>query len=223
MKLVELAHQVIGPVLRSGDIAIDATVGNGKDTIFLAEKVGPAGKVYGFDIQPAAIAIARSRLRGQGLESRTRLVLGSHADLDRKLPLRHLRRIRAVMFNLGYLPGGDKSVTTTPQSTRTALQSACSHLARSGRISILCYTAHPGGQFETEEVKTLLTGLPDDFQFTIFKLDKTSRPPPELIIIERSEPFGPGVLVPLSYNRQASLQAAPQQVQSPGRRDGSLS
>ncbi|MCI0666795.1 MAG: methyltransferase domain-containing protein, partial [Methylococcaceae bacterium] len=96
MRLVERAQQIIAAVLRPGDIAIDATLGNGLDTLFLARGVGPEGIVYGFDIQPEAIEITRNNLRGAGLENRTRLVLGSHADLDRHIANEHRQRVKAV-------------------------------------------------------------------------------------------------------------------------------
>ncbi len=185
MRLVERAQQIIAAVLRPGDIAIDATLGNGLDTLFLARGVGPEGIVYGFDIQPEAIEITRNNLRGAGLENRTRLVLGSHADLDRHIANEHRQRVKAVMFNLGYLPGGNKSILTTPQSTRIALKSACWHLSRGGRISVLCYTGHPGGRTEMERIKQFVATLPDDFRFTAERPENTSKAPPELIVIER--------------------------------------
>ncbi len=204
MRLVEIAQRNIATVLRPGDIAIDATVGNGLDTLFLAHSVGPAGRVYGFDIQTEAIAITRNKLRNEGLENRTQLVFGSHADLGRNIASEHQYRIKAVMFNLGYLPGGDKSITTTPQSTRIALKSACSHLLAGGRISVLCYTAHAGGQFETNQVKQFLTTLREDFQITVHSPENTLKAPPELIVIERLK-IPNQALIRHSFNRRSRL------------------
>ncbi|MGH8500630.1 MAG: tRNA (mnm(5)s(2)U34)-methyltransferase, partial [Methylococcales bacterium] len=136
-------------------------------------------------IQTEAITITRNKLRNEGLESRTQLILGSHADLDRNIASEHQQRIKAFMFNLGYLPGGDKSITTTPQSTWTALKSACLHLLPGGLISVLCYTAHAGGQFETDQVKKFLTTVPEDFRVIVHRPEKTLKAPPESIVIER--------------------------------------
>jgi predicted methyltransferase len=185
MRLVKLAHATISEVLRSGDSAIDATVGNGLDTLFLARSVGPEGTVYGFDIQSEAIRIAQCRLREAGLESRARLVHGSHADLEAQIASEHKQRIKAVMFNLGYLPGGNRNIRTTAGPALIALRSACSHLSRGGRITVLGYTAHPGGRSETEQIKNFTATLPDDFRVEIQRPENTLKAPPELIVIER--------------------------------------
>lgn len=186
MRLVDRAHNSIAAVIRPGDTAIDATVGNGTDTLFLAHCVGSSGLVYGFDIQPGAIAVAHNRLREAGLLNRTRLVLGSHADLEEKLASEHRRRIKAVMFNLGYLPRGNKTLTTQPESTRIALESACRNLSAGGRISVLCYTAHPGGQLETERVRDWLISLPEDFRSTVYRPEDTLKAAPELFVIDKA-------------------------------------
>ncbi|MGH8549416.1 MAG: class I SAM-dependent methyltransferase [Methylococcales bacterium] len=185
MRLVEFAHEIISAVLRPGDIAIDATVGNGLDTLFLAHRVDCDGFVYGFDIQPEAIRIARCKLHQAGLENRARLVLGSHADLERHIANEHRPRVKAVMFNLGYLPGGNRTIRTTPKSACIALESACSLLSGGGRITVLCYTAHPGGRTETDQIKKFVTSLSGDFRFTVHSPENTLKAPPELIVIER--------------------------------------
>lgn len=184
MRLVEHAQKKIASVLNSGDIAIDATVGNGWDTLFLAQRVGESGFVYGFDIQEEAIQITREKLRLQRVENHCRLILGSHAALDRQIECEHQQKIKAVMFNLGYLPGADKSITTTPASTLMALKKACSLLSPGGRISIVCYTFHPGGQQETDKVKKLLETLPENFRITQERPKGTVNSPPELMLIE---------------------------------------
>lgn len=150
--LVGRAHAAIGVVLRTGSIAVDATAGNGHDTAFLAACVGPRGRVFGFDIQPAALATTRARLVAEGLAERVTLVHSGHEDLTRHIPARLHGKVRAVMFNLGYLPGGDKTRTTRPQTTLAALDGALCLLAPTGRLSVLAYTGHPGGRAETDGV-----------------------------------------------------------------------
>lgn len=159
VSLVDRAHEAIRAVLRPGDIAVDATVGNGHDTRFLAEAVGPDGRVYGFDIQAGAIAAARARLEEAGLEKRVILLRRSHGEMAVALPPAARGRVRAVMFNLGYLPGSDKRVVTASESTLAALEQSLLLLAPGGRVSVLAYTGHPGGREEADSVKAWAAGL----------------------------------------------------------------
>lgn len=156
--LTELAHNLIREVLRPGDTAIDATAGNGHDTQFLAETVGPDGTVYAFDIQPAAISLTAQRLSAAGFTN-CRLILGSHADLQSALP-KNLRPIKAVMLNLGYLPGGDKQQTTRIETTLTAIDHGLKLMSHGGIMTILAYTGHDGGADEAAGVEGLLNALP---------------------------------------------------------------
>ncbi|MGH8477089.1 MAG: class I SAM-dependent methyltransferase [Methylococcales bacterium] len=186
LKLVELAQKTIAAVLKPGDVAIDATVGNGFDTLFLARSVAPGGFVYGVDIQAEAIAITRNKLHEQGMETHCQLVVANHADLDRIIETEHRNRIQAVMFNLGYLPRGNQHITTTAQCTLAALASACSRLGPGGRVSVVCYTGHPGGRLETEQVNQFASTLPEDFQITVHQPERTIKPAPQLVVIERA-------------------------------------
>ncbi|CAN5811966.1 class I SAM-dependent methyltransferase [soil metagenome] len=147
-------QDLIGQALTEGDVAIDATVGNGHDTLYLARCVGASGMVFGFDIQEAALEAARSRILEAGLEAQTRLILASHdtmADwLESYVPG---RRVRAVMFNLGYRPGGDRSKITRPETTLPALDTALQLLSSGGLLTIVLYPGHPGGLVESEAVQ----------------------------------------------------------------------
>ncbi|MDI1229523.1 MAG: class I SAM-dependent methyltransferase [Methylobacter sp.] len=166
ISLVNTAHDLIRDILRPGDIAIDATVGNGHDTLFLAEQVGPSGHVYGFDIQQAAIDSTLDKFRQAHLSDSLTLVHASHADMTDKIPADLHGKIKAIMFNLGYLPGGDKSVITLTDSTLTALTVAARILAVSGIITLLAYPGHPGGDMETDRVKNWCEQL-DTQQFEV--------------------------------------------------------
>lgn len=162
VSLVALAHQAVAAVLQPGDIAIDATVGNGHDTLFLAQQVGVSGKVYGFDIQEAALDSAYQRLQAAGETAQVALYHAGHEAMAVLLPQTLTGRVKAVMFNLGYLPGGDKQRTTGASTTLAALQASLSLLAPGGVISLLAYTGHPGGRDETEQLKAWLDYLPRD-------------------------------------------------------------
>lgn len=157
--LTRRAHDRVGRVLETGGRAVDATAGNGHDTRFLARQVGPQGHIWAFDIQSAAIAACRERLREQELAQRVTLHQAGHERMAELLPDRARGRLRAVMFNLGYLPGSDKRVTTQPDTTRTALNTALEWLHPDGLISILVYRGHAGGMAEAEAVADWLAGL----------------------------------------------------------------
>ncbi|MFP6763154.1 MAG: FAD-dependent oxidoreductase, partial [Planctomycetaceae bacterium] len=110
-RLTEQAQTVIRASVDPGATVIDATAGNGHDTLFLAELVGPQGMVFAFDVQVQAIEQTRSRLEQAGVTNVT-LLNCSHADMTDAVPRPHHKLVSAVMFNLGFLPGGDHSLTT---------------------------------------------------------------------------------------------------------------
>ncbi|WP_046061086.1 class I SAM-dependent methyltransferase [Methylotuvimicrobium alcaliphilum] len=152
ISLVHKAHKAVKAVLQAGDYAIDATVGNGHDTLFLARHVGPGGIVLGFDIQQSAIDKTRSRLEQETIDTQVELFRVSHAEMTNIIPMQFHGRIKAVMFNLGYLPGGDKLLITRTDTTIAALNQALRMLAPDGLLTILAYPGHPGGDQEADEV-----------------------------------------------------------------------
>ncbi len=157
MSLVEQAQQAAAEYLRAGGLALDATVGNGRDTLFLA---GLADRVYGFDIQDRALAQAGALLARHGLETRAELFLASHADMAAYLPAAVKGRVKAAMFNLGYLPGGDKRIITRTEATLAALRQALDYLEAPGIVTVLAYPGHAGGDAESEAVAAFCAALP---------------------------------------------------------------
>ena len=150
-----LADDLLARVILPGDAVVDATMGNGHDTLFLCEAVGPSGKVYAFDIQPQAVASAEARLREHGMLDRARLFCAGHQRMDEFVP----EKVRAVVFNLGWLPGGDHTVTTRWETTRQAVEKALSLLLPMGLLVICAYPGHPEGDRERQELVRLLSGL----------------------------------------------------------------
>lgn len=167
VSLVSKAHSLVKQCLYPGALAIDATVGNGYDTLFLAEQVGASGRVFGFDIQQTALDTTCSRLDQVNLSECLTLFLASHALMAEKIPVSHHGKISAIMFNLGYLPGGDKTIMTLTNSTIPALNSACQLLSSGGIITVLAYPGHAGGDIETGQVKGWCGQL-DRKQFTFY-------------------------------------------------------
>jgi SAM-dependent methyltransferase len=158
MRLTEIAQQRVADVLLEGDFAVDATAGNGHDTAFLAARVGLVGQVFAFDVQPEAIAATNALLAESGLRNVT-LSQKSHAELESALPHDVVGGVGAVMFNLGYLPGGDHAVVTEAQSTLAAIDAALRILRDGGVLTIVAYPGHAGGAAEAAAVAEHLTGL----------------------------------------------------------------
>lgn len=186
ISLVNTAHDLIRTILRPGDSAIDATVGNGHDTVFLAEQISPSGRVYGFDIQQAAIESTLAKFRQSPSLACLTLIHASHADMDEKIPAHLHGKIRAIMFNLGYLPGGDKTVITAADSTLTALNAAVRILADDGLITVLAYPGHAGGDSETAQVETWCNRLDAErFKVSIIFSNEHKDSAPKLFVIRK--------------------------------------
>lgn len=184
--LVSQAHSVLADILSPGDVAIDATVGNGHDTLFLAHAVGERGSVYGFDIQESALDTAYRRLQEEGQQGQVSLYHAGHEAMALVLPDSIAGRVKAVMFNLGYLPGGDKQRTTAIATTLAAVEQARELLAPGGGISILAYTGHPGGREEAEAVKAWAQALSRDFYTVQIEVPESlSGSAPEWVLVRR--------------------------------------
>ena len=155
MALTHTAHQLIRDVFPTLDYAIDATCGNGHDTLFLAKLCTKAGKVLSFDIQQQAIDSAKKQIEENGLTEKVTFLCSSHESMQKHIS----QKPQVIMFNLGYLPNADKNITTQASSTINALNNACEILAPNGLLSILCYPGHAEGRIETEEVKKWINNL----------------------------------------------------------------
>lgn len=188
-RTVAVAHAMLASRIRAGDTVIDATAGNGYDTAFLADLVGDNGCVVSIDIQQSAIDATRLRCESLGLTNRAQLVCDSHTQIDTILSARNINTVSVAVFNLGYLPGGDKSLVTHPDTTITALEQALRHLRIDGLLLIVCYPGHPEGAIESEAVNEWASSL-DEQQFLALNyqsLNQTKRPPFIIAIERRSE------------------------------------
>lgn len=162
-KVTRLAHFLVQTHLVSLQhsflVAIDATVGNGFDTLFLAEGMGEKGVVIGFDVQN--MSIAAEQLVLAGVQDRVQLLQQGHETMvqalteifaDKFPSSQIISSVHAIMFNLGYLPHGDKSFTTRTETTLIALQQSAQLLAYGGILTVICYPAHDGGGDEAAAV-----------------------------------------------------------------------
>lgn len=180
--VVEITHFFAQSTVKQGDIVVDATCGNGYDTLFLSELVGNEGKVYAFDIQQIAIDRTQSLIKNQGSYQNVKLINDTHENM-----LQYVKGpIMWCMFNLGYLPKGDKGIKTIGKSTVKAISSILSLLAQGGIISICVYLGHLGGFEEYVAVKEYLQKLDTDL-FNIIEISHLIRNPdaPKTIIIEK--------------------------------------
>jgi len=157
--LLEKAHEGVRSAVSAGESVVDATIGNGHDTLFLAQCVGETGRVFGFDVQQAALDSTRDRLLGAGVSlSCFELYLTSHDRMGECVS----GEVAAVMFNLGYFPGADKEVITKTESTLKALDQSMALLRKGGVLSVMCYPGHAGGDVEAQAVVRWMDGLLGD-------------------------------------------------------------
>ena len=177
-----LAWDALERAVRAGDTVVDATMGNGHDTLFLAERTGPEGCVYAFDIQESAVAATRKLLDENGLLSRVTLLCRSHADLAECVPC----PVSAVVFNLGWLPGGSHEITTLWESTEKAVSAALRLLAPGGIITLCAYPGHAEGDRERRSLAVLLSGLSNrEFNVLHQRFLNAGEGAPECFIVQK--------------------------------------
>ena len=176
-----LAAEVLKSAIAPGDTVIDATMGNGHDTLTLCELVGENGRVIAFDIQPQAVENTRARLEEAGVLPRASLYCLGHERMAEKAD-----SAQAVVFNLGWLPGGDKSVTTRWETTKAAIESALRLLTPMGVLVICVYPGHAEGDRERQRLTALLTELPPQ-RFNVLHQRFLNAGPgaPECIVVQK--------------------------------------
>jgi tRNA G37 N-methylase Trm5 len=176
------SHDIIMRVVKPGDTVIDATAGNGGDTVFLAKLTGSGGKVYCFDIQQRALDRTLERLRNEGLDGIVELICDSHEHMDRYVK----GPVRCVMFNLGYLPGGNHDIGTKGSSTIAAVQKAMELIMVHGIVTIVIYYGGDSGFDEKEQVLDFIRTI-DCKRFTVSMTEFVNQIncPPILVCIEK--------------------------------------
>ena len=186
-RLTDQAHEKIAAVLEPGESAIDATAGNGHDTLFLCQIVGPTGHVYALDIQQQALDQTADQL-AQVEFTNCELMCHDHSQLAEIIPLNCHQQIGAIMFNLGYLPGGDHTKITQQHSTLTAIKAASNLLRPGGILTILAYPGHPGGVEETTAVSDWMDGLDGNkYKTEIYFASSESTRAPRLFVLRKQE------------------------------------
>lgn len=170
--------------IREGDTVVDATMGNGKDTLFLCDLVGGSGHVYAFDVQAEAVERTRERVREAGFEPRTTLLLAGHETMAD-----HVKApVQAVMFNLGWLPGAEHIVTTRTETTLKAVSAALELIAPGGIVTVCVYPGHEEGTRELKALKEYVSGLSvRTFNVLYHSFVNASSQTPQLFLIQRNK------------------------------------
>lgn len=177
-----LAAEVLQQVIRPGDTVVDATLGNGHDTCMLAQLVGESGQVIGFDIQPDAVESTRKRLSEAGLLDRCQLHAVGHEHMAEYVSA----PVRTVTFNLGWLPGGNKAITTHWETTRQAVEAALSRLMPFGVCTICAYPGHAAGDEERKALMAFLSALrPQEFNVLHQRFLNAGAGAPECFVIQK--------------------------------------
>jgi len=180
---VEIAKSIMNAHVKPGQIVLDCTVGNGNDTLLLSLLVGEKGKVYGFDIQSVAIERTRKKLINEGLEDRVILINDSHENIDKYIS----RGLDFIIYNLGYLPNGDKEIRTNANSTLKSIKKALALLNNNGLLLVTCYTGHEGGMEEWKSLEQYFKNLNQHYYSVLeFKFINQKNNPPILYGIEKN-------------------------------------
>lgn len=206
--VVDVTKKLISAAVGPGETVVDATAGNGHDTLFLAGLVGDLGRVIAFDIQEQALENTYKRLEKAGMLKRCTLVNEGHEQIAAVVQKVHEvkaletvqveataqgqsqgdAQVAAIMFNLGYLPSGDHELVTQAETTRKAVLDGLGLLRIGGLMSIVVYSGHEGGAEEADMVEQLTSSL-DQKTFAVLKLDFINRNnnSPFLFLIEREQ------------------------------------
>ena len=181
-KITEVNKIFLEKIIEKGDVVIDATMGNGYDTVCLGNLVGNTGKVYAFDVQKEALLSTKKKVVRDNMEDRVELILDGHENLDKYVK----ENVSCVVFNLGYLPRAKHVVITKPDTTLEAIKKSLDLLKPNGIISIAAYIGHEGGLEEKNHICEYLNNL-DQRQYNVLHMEFTNQinNPPQLILVEK--------------------------------------
>ena len=178
--LLNLHKQFILTHLKEGDVCVDYTMGNGHDTEFLSKTVGERGHVYAFDIQQSAVDSTAKNLKAANCPENYTLICDSHHNVKNYVNI----PVKAGMFNLGWLPGGDKSITTMRETTMPAIEAAIELMDKDAILNIAVYPGHPEGAAEGRELCEYFAGI-SRFKYSIAQFRMLNSPEsPFFIVIE---------------------------------------
>ena len=182
--ILAFSQAILNAAVTPGDIVVDCTMGNGHDTLFLANLVGTQGQVFAFDIQEDALRHTEQRLTRERITQVT-LIHANHANLLDHIPPDAHHKIRAAVFNLGYLPGSDKRICTTAHTTIAALDALLSVMPRGSVISAVVYSGHEQGESEAAALLTHCRNIPrETANVIVYQILNNPNRPPFVIALE---------------------------------------
>ena len=185
-RVIQYAQTLLSQAIKEGEIAIDATAGNGHDTLFLTKLVGEAGHVYAFDIQEQAIQQTTNRLQENELLPRATVILDGHENITSYVK----DEIGGAIFNLGYLPGTEHKIITKGNTTVQAIEQLVHLLKVGGIIVLVVYYGHDGGKEEKEEVLNYVQSLPQKYIHVLrYEFINQKNDPPFIIALEKAKAF----------------------------------
>ncbi|KUF29417.1 class I SAM-dependent methyltransferase [Lysinibacillus fusiformis] len=185
-RVLQYAQQLLKDSIDEGDTVVDATAGNGHDTLFLAQLVGDNGQVYAFDIQKEAVDATLLRLLDHGLEHRALVLNKGHEDVAQYVH----KPVAAAIFNLGYLPGSNHDIITKPATTTQAIEDLLKLLKVGGLIILVIYHGHPGGREERDTVMDYVSRLPQKHVHVLkYEFLNQQNDPPFVIALEKMKEF----------------------------------
>ncbi|MBU5212639.1 class I SAM-dependent methyltransferase [Heyndrickxia sp. FSL K6-6286] len=186
MKVIDFAHSLLKESVTKKEIVVDATVGNGYDTEFLANLVGPEGRVFGFDIQKMAIEQAKRYLAEKTCTENIVLINKGHETLKDSIPEQYHGQVAGAIFNLGYLPGGDKQIITHGNTTINALKQLLEIMKPGALIVLVIYHGHPGGEIERDQVLNFVQTIDQKKAHVLqYQFINQINQPPFVIAIEK--------------------------------------
>lgn len=182
-QITQWCHHFLREHIRPGDLCVDATMGNGHDTLLLSRLSGPTGRVLAFDIQPEALENTKRRLSEAGAPKNYHLILDSHEHMSSYCAP---GTVHCIVFNFGYLPGGDHKVSTQADSSLAAVRCGLSLLQKGGLMSLCIYSGGDSGFEERDALLAFLAGL-DSRQYLVIRSDYLNRPnhPPIPVLVVR--------------------------------------
>lgn len=181
-RVLPFAKELLASVVKKGDSVVDATAGNGHDTLFLAGLIGDNGHVYAFDIQKEAIQSTAEKLEQANLSKQVTLIHDGHENVANYVS----EEVSAAIFNLGYLPGSNHEIVTRGASTIQAIESLLQLLKVGGLIVLVVYHGHEGGKVEKDVLMDFVQQLPQSYAHVIsYQFLNQQNDPPFIIAIEK--------------------------------------